>query len=208
MSPRVRELLDRISALEYELSSELHRRDRRLQFRSVGSSPAFSDVTLQSHRKQRMGLWRWLSGVPATSFLALPFIYGMAVALVFLDVSISLYQAVCFPLYGIAKVRRHDYMAIDRHRLEYLNAFEKVHCAYCSYANGLLAYAREIGARTEQYFCPIKHSRQVPGTHARYARFLDFGDAIDFHARAERLRRELAAERTRARSAGNQNNGL
>ena len=66
--------------------------------------------------------------------------------------------------------------------------------AYCAYASGLLAYTREIVARTEQYFCPIKHARQVLGTHARYVRFLDYGDAGDYHARLERFRAELATE--------------
>jgi hypothetical protein len=35
-------------------------------------------------------------------------------------------------------------------------------------------------ARTEQYFCPIKHARKVLGTHRRYANFLDYGDADDY----------------------------
>lgn len=197
MSLQVRNLLDRISALEQELAVELHNKDQRLGYRSIGSRVEFSPATCEAHRAQKMSLWRWLAGVPLKSLLALPFIYGMAVALVLLDLSITVYQSVCFPLYGIGKVRRHDYIVLDRHHLHYLNAIEKVHCAYCSYATGLLAYAREIAARTEQYFCPIKHSRHVPGTHARYARFLDYGDPIDFHGRAERLRRELAAERFR-----------
>ena len=197
MSLHVRNLLDRISALEQELSIELHNRDQRMGYRSIGSRAELSAATRQAHRAQRMSAWRWLAGVPLKSFLVLPFIYGMSIALVFLDLSITLYQAICFPIYGIAKVRRHDYLAMDRHHLDYLNAFEKIHCAYCSYATGLLAYSREIAARTEQYFCPIKHSRHVPGTHARYARFLDYGDPVEFHARAERLRRELAAERAR-----------
>ena len=57
-----------------------------------------------------------------------------------------------------------------------------------AYANGLLAYATEIAARTEQYFCPIKHARKILGVHDRYARFLDYGDAADFHARLEEFR--------------------
>ena len=94
-----------------------------------------------------------------------------------LDFFVSVFQAVCFPIYGIAKIRRADYFVFDRHHLAYLNALEKLNCAYCSYANGLIAYTREIAARTEQYWCPIKHARRVIGTHARYALFDDYGDA-------------------------------
>ena len=83
-----------------------------------------------------------------------------------------------------------------------MNAIEKVHCAYCSYANGLLAYAREISARTEQYWCSIKHSRPLPGAHARCPPFLDYGDPAQFHERVEGLRRELTEEGSPAPEPG------
>jgi hypothetical protein len=57
--------------------------------------------------------------------------------------------------------------------------------------SGLLAYISEIVSRTEQCFCPIKHARKVPGTQARYARYLDYGDAEDCHGRLEQFRRAL-----------------
>ena len=104
------------------------------------------------------------------------------------------YQATCFPIYGIPRVRRSNYIVIDHQHLAYLNIFEKFHCIYCSYANGLLSYAREITARTEQFFCPIKHARKVLDSHSRYANFLDYGEAADFHAKLEELRTALAEE--------------
>ena len=66
---------------------------------------------------------------------------------------------------------------IDRHRLAYLNAIEKANCVYCGYANGLLAYVREVTARTEQYWCPIRHARPIRAPHRHYQRFFDYGDA-------------------------------
>jgi hypothetical protein len=74
-------------------------------------------------------------------------------------------------------VRRSDYLVFDRHHLSYLNGLEKLNCAYCSYANGLLAYAREIAGRTELHWCPIKHARRVLGAHGTYHEFDDYGDA-------------------------------
>ena len=71
---------------------------------------------------------------------------------------------------------------------------ERFHCEYCAYGNGLLAYAMEITARTEQYFCPIKHARKIMGTHARYKQFLAYGDPGDYHAQLERFRQGLAKE--------------
>jgi hypothetical protein len=96
----------------------------------------------------------------------------------------------CFPVYGIPRVRRRDYLAFDRGQLAYLNAIEKLNCAYCSYANGLLAYVREIASRTEEYWCPIKHARRVLGVHPRYGRFVDYGDGDAYRHDLERLRAE------------------
>lgn len=65
---------------------------------------------------------------------------------------------------------------------------------YCSYAVGLLAYASEITARTEEYFCPIKHARKILSAHSRYERFPDYGEADNFQGKLEEIRTELAKE--------------
>jgi hypothetical protein len=75
-------------------------------------------------------------------------------------------------------------LIFDRYHLAYLNLLEKLNCAYCSYANGLLAYAGEIAARTEQYWCPIKHARRVIAAHDGYDKFAEFGDAQMFRKRS------------------------
>jgi hypothetical protein len=85
-------------------------------------------------------------------------------------------------------VRRADYLVFDRHHLGYLNFIEKFHCTYCEYGNGLMGYMAEILARTEQYFCPIKHARKILGTHSRYSRFLAYGDGANYEARLEEYR--------------------
>ena len=38
-------------------------------------------------------------------------------------------------------------------------------------------YCREITARAEQFWCPIKHARRTLDAHQRSSRFLDYGDA-------------------------------
>ena len=101
------------------------------------------------------------------------------------------YQFICFPAYGIPKVRRRDYIALDRHKLAYLNSMEKFNCAYCSYVNGLLAYVSEIAGRTEQYWCPIKHALRLKTTHSRYQHFIDYGDAEGYRRRIEEIRRDF-----------------
>jgi hypothetical protein len=80
---------------------------------------------------------------------------------------------------------------MDRRRLAYLNGIEKANCTFCSYANGLFAYVREVAARTEQYWCPIKHARRIAAPHRRYDAFFDYGDAEGFRRGLVALRRTL-----------------
>ena len=103
----------------------------------------------------------------------------------------TLYQSICFRIYGISRVPRRRYFAVDRHKLAYLNGIERLHCTFCSYANGLIAYVREVAARTEQYWCPIKHARAIPAPHGRYHLFFEYGDAERYRGDLEPLRDTL-----------------
>jgi len=155
---------------------------------------AFKEELLRRYRELRQKLLPYLFGAHPLVMLTSPVIYAGIVPFLVLDFFVSVFQAICFPIYGIAKVRRADYFVFDRHHLAYLNALEKLNCAYCSYANGLIAYGREVAARTEQYWCPIKHARRVIGTHARYALFDDYGDAEGYQDRLAKLRKKLAKD--------------
>lgn len=92
--------------------------------------------------------------------LSVPFIWGMLLPSALLHITVFIYQAVCFRLYGIDRVQLRNYLNFDREKLNYLSTGDKINCAYCSYVNGLLAYTSEIGRRTEYYWCGIKHSNQ------------------------------------------------
>ena len=128
------------------------------------------------HHLFKKALWPYLRNVHPLVILTSPVIYLCSIPFLVLDLAVTIYQAICFPVYGIPKVRRADYLVFDRGRLRYLNHIEKLGCVYCSYANGLLAYVVEIAARTEKHFCPIKHARPVLRPHSQYANFVPYGD--------------------------------
>lgn len=194
MNPRITSLLAEITALEDELRASLHQQETNLFYQFKGKRIEFEGSIRETHRKLKMGIFKWIVADRPQNLLTAPFIYGLIFPVLFLDLSVTIYQAVCFPVYRIAKVRRADFIAIDRQHLAYLNFFERFHCTFCAYANGLLAYAGEIAARTEQYFCPIKHAHRILGSQARQQRFLEYGDAADYHARLEEFRRALEQE--------------
>jgi hypothetical protein len=146
---------------------------------------SFSLEDLIEHRRLKISSWKHLRNTRWVVILTSPLIYACVLPFLLVDASVALYQLVCFPIYGIPKVARKDYLVFDRGRLAYLNTIEKVGCIYCSYANGLLAMITEIAARTEQHFCPIKHAHTLKKTHSRYPTFLPYGDARAYRGQAD-----------------------
>lgn len=188
MSVSVENLVDRIRSLQDQLEDEIDAKRNEFNYRVEKRRVVFKDEVARRHREIKTRLWSYVKGARLLVVLTAPFIYALIFPLLLLDVFVTVYQAVCFPVYRIKKVRRADYIVFDRRHLAYLNALQKLNCTYCSYANGLIAFVREIASRTEQHWCPIKHARRVAGTHERYPRFIEFGDAEGFPERLEQVR--------------------
>ena len=194
MDDRIQQLLNQMTALEDELRTVLSEQQSSLFFQIKGKRVEFEKSLKQTHRKLKKNFFRWLVTDRPQNLITGPIIYSMIIPLLVTDLFITFYQLTCFPIYGIKKVRRADYIIFDRHNLQYLNFIEKFHCTYCAYGSGMIAYISEIVARTEQYFCPIKHARKILGTHARYALFLDFDAAQNYEAKLEEHRVALNNE--------------
>jgi hypothetical protein len=148
----------------------------------------FSEDIKREHRKLKTSLARYVLHSRFFAILTAPFIYACFIPFVLTDLFVSVYQAVCFPVYGIPKARRKDFIAIDRNKLRYLNFLEGLNCMYCSYSNGMLAYVVEIAGRTEQHWCPIKHARRIQNAHDRYSHFLPYGDAAAYREQLDKVR--------------------
>lgn len=189
MNPRIEELMRRIQELQAELEADLEEKRARFRYRIEDHRVRFEREMQAMQQRLRRSSLRYLLDAPLLYILTAPVIYGALLPLLLLDLAVSSYQWICFPVYRIPRVRRRDYFAFDRGLLPYLNWIERMNCAYCSYANGLMAYAREIVARTEQFWCPIKHARRLAQTHERYPLFLDYGDGERYLAELERLRK-------------------
>jgi len=191
MNTRIRELLDQITNLEDELRIALSEQPSSIIFQIKGKRIEFEKSIKETHKRLKTNIFHWLVTNRPQNLLTGPIIYSMIIPLVITDLFVTLYQATCFPVYGIKKVRRGDYIIYDRQHLHYLNVIEKFHCTYCAYGTGVIAYVSEIIARTEQYFCPIKHARKIIGTHRRYINFLDYGDAENYEEKLESYRQHL-----------------
>ncbi len=181
-------LMVKIQSLEDDLEAAMAQRRAELGHGMEKGKAAFEAEILRRHRALKRGLAAYIVNAPPLVMLTAPVIYALIVPLVMLDISVSLYQAICFPVYGIEKVRRRDYLVFDRYHLAYLNLLEKLNCAYCAYGVGLIAYVREIIGRTEKHWCPIKHARRIISAHPNYYDFVDYGDAEGYASAGGRNR--------------------
>jgi len=191
MNSKIPEILKKISSLERELQVELQKEDKLFDFSINGKKVCFNKNSIKEQEQHLEDLFTYLKNAPILYVLTAPIIYGLIFPAIILDISVSLYQAINFRVYKIALVKRSDYIVFDRGYLAYLNIIEKINCIYCSYFNGLMAYVSEVAARTEQFWCPIKHARRIAYRHSRYGNFLPYGDAKAFREELKKLREEL-----------------
>jgi hypothetical protein len=151
MNDRLDSLLSQMRQMEREILEETQRKGAEFCYKIKDRKAHFTEAAKARHRKLRVGFGRYLVNSRFLVVATSPVIWMCALPILLCDLVGTIYQAICFPIYGIPKVNRREYIAFDRHRLTYLNLAEKLNCEYCAYANGILAYFTEIAARTEQH---------------------------------------------------------
>lgn len=184
-------LIEEIKRLERELREELQKKQAEFYYQIRGKRVQFEERIRRYHRSLATSSLLYVWRARFLHILTAPVIWACLLPALAMDLVVSLYQAICFPVYGIPRVVRSDYIVLDRHRLGYLNAIQKLNCLYCGYFGGVVAYTQEVAARTEQYWCPIKHARPQRSLHSRYHKFLDYGDADQVPVRWTNLRKDF-----------------
>ena len=191
MEINLRQMLEEIRELEKTVAAQLKKTEIDVRYSVAGHKVTFAREVRRRHAQFKRGSLRFLRESSIPALLVAPVIYAVLIPTVLMDIFVSLYQMICFPVYRIPKIKRSDYIVFDRHRLGYLNWIERMNCDYCAYVNGVIAYTRELAGRTEQYFCPIRHALAVKGLHPRHANFVPFGDAEHYRAQLETLRQQI-----------------
>lgn len=188
MATQLDTLMEKLRQVQADIEVELTKRREALRYHLENRRIVFEEEVLRVQRAIKTRASRYLLDANPLIILSAPAIYSLIVPIALVDLWVMAYQAICFPVYKIPKVRRRDYLVFDRHHLAYLNIIEKINCAYCSYANGAIAFVREVASRTEVYWCPIKHARRILGPHPHYQGFADFGDAEGFREKLKQMK--------------------
>lgn len=188
MDNRIDEIAAQIKTLQDELMDELRKKQDEFFYTIEDKKAKFEEQVVQEGRAKIISSINYLSSFPVLAVFTMPFIWSMMIPALLVDIFVTIYQSVCFPIYKIPKVKRSDYVIMDRYNLFYLDRVEKINCWYCEYFNGVIGYTREIAARTEQFWCPIKHSKPQIDMHSRYEKFFDFGDYETYRKELEERR--------------------
>ena len=197
MDGEIDDLLDRLRKLEEEFEQKIDAQRSAFRYQLQKKRVIFEQSVIAEHRQIKIGALCFLRDSTLGGLIISPFVYFLCLPLLLLDLGVWLFQFICFSVWGIEKARRADFIVLDRRHLAYLNGIEKLNCFYCGYANGLIAYVQEIAARTEQYWCPIKHAIRTKASHRRYRQFLDYGDADGFRNRLEEFREQVRKSASR-----------
>ncbi len=188
MNNRIDEIILQIRTLENELIDELKHKEKKFFYKIEDEKMRLEENVIKEGKLKIISSVKYLSSFSVLAVLTIPFIWSMMIPAVIVDVFATVYQAICFPIYKIPKVKRDDYVIMDRYSLFYLDRVEKINCWYCEYFNGVITYVREIAARSEQFWCPIKHSQKLKDKHSRYDLFFDFDDYMKYRQELETRR--------------------
>jgi hypothetical protein len=188
---KLQDLLEKIKVLEGELSFEIQKKEEEFSYKIHGRKVYFEEAVREQHKELVKKIHAYILEASLQNIITAPIISFCLVPAVFMDLVVTVFHSICFRVYGIPRVRRNDYIVIDRHALSYLNPLEKMICVYCGYFNGLIEYIQEIAARTEQYWCPIKHAGKIRNIHSRYKKFLEYGDGNGYKIKFEQVRKDF-----------------
>lgn len=191
MNSELNKMIARLEKLESQVEDAIEAKRTKFYTDMEHGKAKFDEAVLAEQKELKTSIIRFLASSKILTLLTAPVIYGMIVPFVILDIALWVYQRSCFVAWNVARVERQHYLAMDRHHLAYLNGIEKLNCLFCGYANGLIAFAQEIAARTEEYWCPIKHAARVEHAHRYYREFAEYGDGPGYKEKSKLYREKL-----------------
>ncbi len=194
MSDKIKSLIQDIEDLKDRLKEEIDLNESHIAYDIRQGRILFDDDRLKKQKQKVVHFFNYLREAPLLHVLSAPIVYAMLLPAIILDVMLFIYQQVIFRIYKFKFIKRSDYIVFDRQYLGYLNIIEKINCMYCSYFNGLINYTAAIAAKSEFYFCPIKHAKKVAYTHRHYYDYMAYGDDENYQEKLEKLQKKAQSK--------------
>ena len=109
MNEQIRQILSQISRLEDDLQQLLSEQQEAFNYRLEGTKVFFEQNIRVAQQRLKTGIIKFLLDSQPRNVVSAPFIYSVFFPVLLLDMWLSLYQALCFPLYRMSKVKRSQY---------------------------------------------------------------------------------------------------
>ncbi len=193
MNETIKNMIADIEAMKAKLEEEIEKQEPHLSYDIKNGYVSFEKEMMAKQQANMKSLWQWFTETPLLHLLSSPVVYMMVFPAMLLDVMLFIYTNVVSRVFKFDFLPRNAYVVFDRQYLGYLNSMEKLNCMYCSYFNGLMAYASAVAGRTELFFCPIKHAKKIAYKHEYYDAFLGYGDEEKYQKKLKKLREETLA---------------
>jgi len=106
MDNRIEEIAAQIKILEDELMLELRKKQDEFFYTLEDKKVKFQENVIKEGRSKIISSIRYLSSFPVLAVFTIPFIWSMMLPALLVDIFVTIYQSVCFPIYKIPKVKR------------------------------------------------------------------------------------------------------
>ena len=113
MSTYVERFVEHIQEAEHELALEAAAQQRRWHYRMHRGRVWFDHEAREAQRRLKQGILQFLWQGSFFNLVTAPAIYSLLVPRLVLDAWVTPYQWTCFPIYGVARVRRRRYGVFD-----------------------------------------------------------------------------------------------
>ena len=104
MNPSIEALQNRIRLLEDQIESEVQRRRESLHADFENTRIRFEREVIAAQKRFKAGLLSYVWHSSLLTILTAPIIYAGIVPLLLMDLFVTVYQAVCFPVYGALSI--------------------------------------------------------------------------------------------------------
>ncbi len=120
------DLLEKIKEIETKIEDLLDAGKEKFSYEIKQGKAVFTKEVLKLQQYESKNIFVYIIQTPIPKLLSAPIVYSMIFPIIILDIFLTIYQWICFPIYKIKKIKRKDHIVMDRHRLKYLNSIEKV----------------------------------------------------------------------------------
>src|SRR5258708_20010519 len=112
MPSRFDDVRAHMAHLEHELEGELLGARQRWRYRVDAGRVRFQHDVRQGHQRLKQGIPGFIRDSSPLTILTAPVIYSLIVPVALLDLWVSAYQRVCFPLYAIPRAPPSPYIVL------------------------------------------------------------------------------------------------